>query len=156
MHYLIDGYNVLFSLESSSDLQLQRTELTEFLTKKFSRLKLSGFIIFDGSHKRDEESGRNYGSPLEIVFSPKGQTADCYIVEHVEFAKNSKEITVITNDSGLKRRVRALGAQVKQTAPFIRFLEKKTHMKKEEKGSLEESPRELKRLLKIFEERLDN
>ena len=156
MHYLIDGYNVLFSLESSNDLQLQRKELTEYLTEKFSRLKLSGFIIFDGSHNRDEVSGRSYGTPLEVLFSPKGQTADCTIVEHVEFAKNPKEITVITNDSGLKRRIRSFGAHVKQTAPFIRFLEKKTYLKKEEKYPLEENPREFHRLLKIFERRLED
>ncbi len=153
MLYLIDGYNILFSLEDAKDLQHGREELIEYLSRHFKSLNLSGILVFDGAHRRDEESGRNYASPLETVFSPRGQNADSYIVEQIEGAKNPKDVTVITNDTGLKRRARELNAHVQPTKAFIRFLEKKATKKPNEKDSLKESPKNLERLLKIFEDR---
>lgn len=156
MHYLIDGYNVLFSLEDAINLQRGREDLIEFLSLKFRSLNLSGVLVFDGSHRRDEESGRNYASPLEIAFSPRGQNADSYIVEQIEREKNPKDVTVITNDTGLKRRARALGAHVQSTKAFLRFLEKKSTKEPKEKDSFKESPKNLERLLQIFEDRFNN
>jgi uncharacterized protein len=149
--YLIDGYNLLFSsIQSSKDFRSQREELILYLQNKFASKGLSGLLIFDGSHRREEESGRNYTSPLEIIYSPKGQTADSFILEKIELTKNRKAITVITNDAGLIRQARGFGANVQGSDTFIKSLHKNAPKKEKE---FRESPKNIEKLLKIFEER---
>jgi len=144
MYYLIDGYNLLYSLQESRD------RLVKWFQKEFAQLDQSGMIVFDGAHRRDEESGRAYGNPLEVSFAPKGQTADAYILEQVQLLKN---VTVVTNDGGLKRQARAFGAKTMTNEAFLEWLAKK-RKKKVKKVEVRESPREMERLLKAFEERL--
>lgn len=151
MNYILDGYNILFQLiESPKTFSNQREDLIQYLQLRFAALKLQGLLIFDGSHRRDEISGRTYRSPLEIVYTPKGQNADSYILELIELAKNPKDITLVTNDSGLKRAARSLRAHVQSNENFIVFLSKSSP--KKEKCS-QESPKNIERLLKIFESR---
>ncbi len=155
MLYLIDGYNVLFSyLDSKKKFANQRALLIQYFQEKFALLHLSGLLVFDGSHKRDEESGLGYKSPLEIAYTPKGQNADSYIVEKLTLSKNPKEITVVTNDKGLERHARAQKAHVQTSQSFIQFLEKKSQKKTKEKN-FKETPFHLNRLLKIFESKSD-
>ena len=40
-----------------------------------------GTLVFDGAHKRGEESGLSYPSPLIVAYTPKGESADEYIIE---------------------------------------------------------------------------
>ena len=107
MYYLIDGYNRIFSMiESKDSLQTLRVKIIAALQKRFTVKKIHGMLVFDGAHRRDEESGLTYSSPLIIAYAPKGQTADEYIVQQIQLAKNSKLITVITNDKGLARHAK--------------------------------------------------
>lgn len=155
MYYLIDGYNLIFSLiESKESLQTLRHKVIRALQKQFAKRKISGTIVFDGAHRRDEESGLSYSSPLVIAYAPKGQSADEYIVELIEIAKNPKQITVVTNDRGLAMHAKSNGAKVQGNDGFIHWLRKRKTKKnidepKETKGNID-------RLLKIFEERLKN
>ncbi len=154
MYYLIDGYNLIFSLiESKESLQTLRHKVVLALQKKFAKRKISGMLVFDGAHRRDEESGLSYPSPLIVAYAPKGQSADAYIVEKIQVAKNPKLITVVTNDKGLARHAKSAGAKVEENEPFINWLKKK------KKGGKEVEPKETKqnidRLLKIFEERFE-
>lgn len=151
MNYILDGYNILFHLvDSPKTFADQREDLIHYLQMRFSLLGLNGLLIFDGSHRREEISGRAYRSPLEIVYTPKGQNADSYILEQIELAKNPKDITLVTNDAGLKRQARSLGSRVKSNEDFIIFLNK-SRLKKEKQ--IQETPKNIERLLKIFEER---
>ena len=153
MVYFLDGYNILFSLiESKQSLASQRERLIHFLQKQFAALHLKGIIVFDGAHRRDEESGLSYRSPLEIAYAPKGQSADSYIVEKIEIAQNPTLITVVTNDRGLGAHARSHGAKLLSNRSFIELLQKKK--KKGKKAEVSETPHHIDRLLKIFEERL--
>ncbi len=155
MYYLIDGYNLIFSLiESKDSLQTLRVKIIAALQKRFTVKKISGMLVFDGAHRRDEESGLTYSSPLIIAYAPKGQTADEYIVQQIQLAKNSKLITVITNDKGLARHAKSAGANVQGNDEFIEWLHKKK--KKTSKQEPKETQANIDRLLKIFEERLKN
>ena len=99
MYFLIDGYNLIFTLScSKKSLQSLRQEVIQYLRKEFARKKIKGMLVFDGAHRRDEESGLSYPSPLIVAYAPKGQSADEYIIEKLEISKNPKIITVITND----------------------------------------------------------
>jgi predicted RNA-binding protein with PIN domain len=151
LDYILDGYNILFHhIDSPKAFADQREDLIHYLQMRFALLGLKGLLIFDGSHRREEISGRAYRSPLEIVYTPKGQNADSYILEQIELAKNPKDITLVTNDAGLKRQARALRAHVQSNKDFIIFL-KQTHPKKEK--HIQETPKNMERLLKIFEDR---
>ena len=121
----------------------------------FSDLELSGFLIFDGSHKKDEQSGKVYKSPLEITYTPQGQTADCYILEMISYQKNKKSITLVTNDSGLKRQARGYGVKVLSCEHFIDFLERKKKPSSSVK-EVKDSPHQIQRLLQIFEKKFQD
>lgn len=82
MHYFIDGYNLLFkTLGSLKDLQTKRQKVIALLEENLSILGLPCTIVFDRAHLRGEESGFQYLEALQVVFSPKGQSADEYIIE---------------------------------------------------------------------------
>ncbi len=155
IYYYIDGYNFIFSLiESNETIQTLRQRVIHLLQKKFAQLKLSGTVVFDGSHKRGEESGLSYPSPLIVAYSPKGQSADEYIIEKIESAANPKTMTVVTNDRGLIRHVRSMGAKVQSNSEFIHSLLSRSKKRSEKKGMPSDSKQNIERLLKIFEERL--
>ncbi len=153
MIYLIDGYNLIFSLiKSKTSLQAKRQKVIRYLQKKFTLKKILGMLVFDGAHRRDEESGLSYPSPLVVAYAPKGQSADEYIVEQIHISKNAKQITVITNDKGLIRHAKSAGAKVLGNGPFIEWLKKKK--KQNGKIVMKETHQNIERLEKIFEERL--
>jgi predicted RNA-binding protein with PIN domain len=155
MYYLIDGYNLIFSLVSSKEnLKTLRLKVVQSLQKRFAASKISGIIVFDGVHRKDEESGISYSSPLIIAYAPKGQSADEYIIEQIEFSKNPKQITVITNDKGLTLHAKYAGAKVEKNAEFIQWLQKSK--RKTTKFEPKETQQNIDRLLKIFEEKLKN
>lgn len=154
MYYYVDGYNLIFNaIQSEGKLQDLRQKTIHFLKKAFANHKLKGALVFDGAHRRDEESGLSYPSPLTVAYAPKGQSADDYIIERIELAKNPKQITVITNDRGLIRHARALGAKTESTHTFLT----KLHRPKKSKSTQEmkDSPENIERLLKIFEKKLE-
>jgi predicted RNA-binding protein with PIN domain len=153
--YLIDGYNLIFSLiESQEKLQILRQKVIQTLQKSFARKKIRGMIVFDGAHRREEETGLSYASPLTIAYAPKGQTADEYILEQIALASNPTQVIVVTNDKGLTLHARSARAQVLENDFFIHWLQKKK--KKSERREPKESEPNIERLLQIFEERLKN
>ena len=161
MHYLIDGYNLMFRLlESKKNLQSQRQTVIHSLQKEFKILHLQGTIVFDGRHFFGEQSGLSYHSPLTIAYSHSGQTADQYIVEKLETASAPGEITVVTDDKFLAAAARSHGARTLNLNPFLVHIEKKHAQKRLKKQELiderpiKESPREQQRLIKASEERL--
>ena len=158
MYFLIDGYNVLFSwLEDNlGSIEKKRVRLVQWIQQEFKRLNLSGTIVFDGAHRREEESGLSYPTPLIVVFAPKGQSADDNILERIECFNNRKTVTVITNDQGLKRRSGALGANHLSNDAFFDWLFKKAIKKKSTRHANKDSPQQIERLLKIFEKRLQD
>lgn len=156
MYFLIDGYNLLFSCSvDQHTLQIQRGTLLKWMQKQFDFLNISGVVVFDGGHPTDEYD-ISYRSPLEIVYTPKGISADQYIVEHLSCLKNSKLATIVTNDKGLLSHCRSYTAKSLGCEPFVQWLMKKSKkIKVSQRKVLQESPSEVDRLTKLFEERLN-
>lgn len=156
MNYLIDGYNLLFFLHPKGSLLDQRRTIIQLIQEVFIKKNLKGTIVFDGAHKREEESGIFYAPPIDIVFTPKSQSADEWIIEKISSAKNKKEFLVITDDTGIKRHVHSLGSQTETREKFLTFLFKaKQQNNQSVKKEVKESPGQLKRLLKIFTEKYE-
>lgn len=154
MYFFIDGYNLLFTaLESKLPLQKQRNHFVVWMQSEFTNGKLQGTIVFDGAHRREEESGLSYPSPLIVAYTPKGQSADEYIVEQLEATQNCKIITVVTNDAGLKRHARAAGAKTQSNSDFLEWLIKRAKKKRPKNRPFRETDHQISRLAQIFEER---
>lgn len=154
MLYLLDGYNLLFTLtESDHPISQQRQKIIHFLQKRFASFKIEGILVFDGRVRRGEESGRSYPSPLEVVYTSTEQSADQFIIERIETSKNPRQVTVVTNDRGLIANVRSLGAKTIGNDKFIQWLvtrKKKPALKTE----IADSKQNIERLIIIFEKRL--
>ncbi len=127
--------------------------MIRFLQKRFALLKMKGLLIFDGRVRHGEESGRSYRSPLEIIYTLKGQSADEFIEENIETAKNPRLITVVTNDRSLLATARYLGAKTIGNTEFMQ----KILTRKQSKSSkivVSDTQKNIERLLIIFEKKL--
>ncbi len=154
--YFLDGYNLLFSLvESDRPLREQRQKIILYLQKRFASLKMAGILVFDGRVRRGEESGRSYPSPLEVIYTPKGQSADAYIEERIIASKNPRLSTVVTNDRALIANIRSHGAKAMGNAKFIDMLLKRRKKGGGAKPDIVDTKQNIQRLLSIFERKLD-
>lgn len=153
MTFLIDGYNLIFFIFSSKeDLRSLRKKLVSLLQNAFETQNLSGLLIFDGTFGEQKESSREYNSSLISIYTQKGQTADQYILEVLQGAKIPQEYTVVSNDKHLLKQARELGSKTKENRSFLKSL---TSKKSSEKAKeVKETPQNIKRLKKIFEQRL--
>lgn len=113
MLYLIDGYNVTKSDPATRDLSLeaQRTALTRRLAARGGSLLGPGpiVIVFDGQGGPGYGDERIGGVTASYAMTEK---ADDEIVRRAQSATG--QVTVVTNDGGIRRRVRGdLGERAK-------------------------------------------
>lgn len=137
MHYLIDGYNLLFKTAWSylhGDLEDARRRLMLELDSDARLLNLSITIVFDAPFQSDALSRGHFNS-LEVIFTSKGQTADQYLVEWVQDFLPSKETCVITSDKTLTRHIRSLDVKVEPVPEFLAKLHKRKLNKERRKNS---------------------
>lgn len=161
MIYLIDGYNLLFKFfHNEKKIEVQREAIIDLLKEKSSLLKINIHLIFDGYKQNSELSNKRYFDKLKVVYTPKGQTADDYILEQIFLSKTPQEIVVITSDNHLKIKAKEMKAQVKSINAFIDWLSKKESQMKMKKESEEknylDTKKNIERLLKIFEEKMND
>ena len=150
-YFFIDGYNLLFHWsDEEPSLQIRRNQLIQWI----QHIDLQGVIVFDGSHRSDEEYGLAYASPMDVAFTPKGQTADQYILELIEISPHRKCLVVVTNDQSLKRHATGFGANTLSSQAFLHWAMKRKKRKKAKKPAAQESKSQVERWVKIFEERL--
>jgi predicted RNA-binding protein with PIN domain len=126
MHYIIDGYNVINSSGkfSSSTLEGRREELIKFiqLNRPHGSLKNLATVVFDYKSKNPCESrecDKFHIGNIEIIFSGGVLSADDIITEIVDESQNPYEITVVTNDKGLRRRTSSTGAKHETVKSFL-------------------------------------
>lgn len=126
MHYIIDGYNVINCSDnfSASTLEGRRNRLIEFISgcRPHGSLRNSVTVVFDCKTKNPYESNgynRSHIGDIEIVFSDGVVLADDIIADMVDNAKNPYEITVVTNDKGIRRRTAPSGAKQESVESFM-------------------------------------
>ncbi len=144
MHYIVDGYNLLFRiLTSSVDLATRRQQIVENLNKKVKLLGIHVTIVFD-SHYRLEESTKSHFEALEIQFTSRGITADEWIIEKVQKISNSETIIVVTSDKKLALMVRGSSVKTESIEEFVTTLNKrvknKLHYLKYPQEEIHENP----------------
>ena len=165
MDYWIDGYNLLFKLNSyTKSLEQSREGLINELKLHLIKSNLRAKIIFDSN----EENSSDFPSvksktPLEILFSPKGMSADDYIIEMLHATKSAKNTTVVTNDTHLAFSCKNTQAWTMSIDDFFKFVfkeERERNMSnyeflKESGEEMVESEENIQMFIKIFEERQD-
>lgn len=129
MHYVIDGYNLLFRLLSPDDkIDYYRESLIKILVQQSSEKKIGITLVFD-AHNRKETGYRTHKGPVEIIYTDQGQTADAYILENLRSGT-----IVVTSDNHLARHVKNSGHQTISNDKFIKMI-KPTKLPASDKSS---------------------
>jgi peptide methionine sulfoxide reductase MsrA len=110
----------------ANTLEDRRNKLIKFIKdfKPCGSLKNSISVIFDFKSKNpnpNETSGysKTYIEGIEIIFSDGMSSADDIIVEIVETSENPYNITIVTNDKGIRRRSSAYCAKYESVEMFL-------------------------------------
>ncbi len=153
--YLIDGYNLLFFLsENASSYQKKREKTLSLVLDIAPFLPGKILLIFDGvSGKHLPDS--IYKETVQVEFSPKGMSADEFILEKIQGRKKGASYTVITSDKKLQASCLELGVMVFSIPIFLEKMALKKRKGQKEKKPSSESLQERKRLQKIFEKLLE-
>ena len=124
MEFLIDGYNVIKFSEmfSARTLELQRDKLIDFILKYNPQGNNKVTIVFDCKSSNPYEADGYTTTTIKgikTIFSEGQKSADDVIVEYVEKSQKPYNITVVTNDKGIFRRIGGKGAKKMTVAEFI-------------------------------------
>lgn len=124
MEYLIDGYNVIKFSEmfSARTLELQRTKLIDFILKYNPQGNNKVTIVFDCKSSNPYETDGYTTTTIKgikTIFSEGQKSADDVIVDYVEKSQKPYNITIVTNDKGIYRRIGGKGAKKMTVAEFI-------------------------------------
>jgi predicted RNA-binding protein with PIN domain len=106
---IVDGCNVALGREASGALADRRKDLLNALDAHRSRYGTRVVVIFDGD-AHAAGGGRN--TRIRIVFTEADVIADDLIVEEVLELPDDQAVVVVTDDQGLRSRLRPLGADV--------------------------------------------
>lgn len=119
MHYIIDGYNLLFRmLTEGVDLQEKRQNFIKNLNKKVQLTNIHVTIVFD-SNERTFESLVSHYKALAIQFTSKGVTADDWIIDRIKRSTKPENKTVVTSDKSLSRSVKSYHGKTETVEQFV-------------------------------------
>lgn len=152
MDYIIDGYNLFFNISKEIDpLEENREKFIKTLNDKIQKRNLVVLIVFDSTYGEAHFfPPKKILSALEVVFSPRGLSADQYILEWISFQESPKQITLITSDKKLAQKASYMGVKLQTIKEFLYFLTRKERKNPSEKKEEKETKEEKERLLKAF------
>ena len=146
----------MFRIEGKKrkSLEQRRSSLVEILQIELETFKSPVSVVFDSSEQvRDYAQKAIIRKHLEILYAPRGQTADDYIIELVEQSKNPRLITVVSSDTGLTRQCLHLGSRALAIEDFIVYVIKKGKKKSTIKPPFKLTNPEKERFIKAFEKK---
>lgn len=160
MEHWIDGYNFLFRITKDyKTLQRQKNHILTSLETWVDTFHLHLTLIFDGKHKAPAEAIRGHLRTIEIIYTHEHQSADDYIIEHIEHHPKPSQVIVVSSDREVLGKSKQLGAKTQTIEEFLSFLLNKEKKRKKETRpapSFHDTEFQIKRLRKIFEERLES
>lgn len=152
MEYVIDGYNVLFAMYGE---YADRENLVDFFVERSQSLSLDFTLVFDATHRIGPWHHTHKGG-ISVIYTDHSETADSYILEHVEVSKSRKQMTVVTSDKSLAKAVQWLGAKTQSAQQFMTWLGKKGKRLSAPKTLEAFHEPEMDRYVEEFEKRLKN
>jgi predicted RNA-binding protein with PIN domain len=152
MQYWIDGYNLIFKLpDLKGSLEEKRRVVIKELNAQARRLSLEITVVFDAQDPARSLDHICHYDALAIIYTTSHQTADESILQMIANSRTPLDFCIVTSDKDLAHKASLLGAQTLSLANFWKRIKKK-----QKYGSYvdcRDSPREIARLEKIFEER---
>jgi predicted RNA-binding protein with PIN domain len=117
LHYLIDGYNLLYALPDipPGPWPTKREILIELLMTSKPHGNNRVTVVFDS---REGLGDRRHHGAIEVVFT-SGETADDWIARRVRDGSNARTVVVVTNDQGIRTLIRGTGAKWISTQEFL-------------------------------------
>jgi len=112
---LVDGYSVLhawpkLARAAGRSLEKRRAVLLETLAQYADQTGKRVTVVFDGYNAKHKPEDATTPAGLEVLFSPKGKTADEVIERSVAQASGRGAILVVTSDGVERQIVETLGA----------------------------------------------
>jgi predicted RNA-binding protein with PIN domain len=117
LHYLIDGYNLLFALPQMppGTWLEKRLGLLLWLTQVRPQGRNEATVVFD--NRQGWGSQENHHG-IAIVYT-SGETADDWISNKVREIKNPRVLVVVSNDKGIQRMIKGTGAKWLSAHDFL-------------------------------------
>lgn len=118
----VDGYNLTLTQRGDLPLEQQRQWAIRGLATQVARRGIRPTIVFDSTVAGPggrQETGRG----VTVRFTAEGQTADDEIVFEVEAQEPGRPVLVVTDDRGLRDRLRPYAVDVVGTSEFRWILE---------------------------------
>ncbi|MCX7853070.1 MAG: NYN domain-containing protein [Caldilineales bacterium] len=155
--YLIDGHNLIgaglipgIHLAQEDDEQ----RLVDYLRARRDRLSQSVIVVFDGGLPGGQARELSGGGVQAVFAAQYRGDADAVILGRVR--QNPKTCIVVTNDSDLRNRCRAMGAQVLTATEFVGLLNRPPRRRTTGRRTTKEDPRlseaEIEAWLQLFGE----
>jgi predicted RNA-binding protein with PIN domain len=113
--WLLDGYNALWRepnwrQEAEQSLDRAREHLIVRLQGAALRRRMRCVLVFDGQGRSTTTVEQG---PVEVHFSPSGQSADAYIKRYIDLFPSPACLVVVSDDREIQRYARLSGAQVR-------------------------------------------
>jgi predicted RNA-binding protein with PIN domain len=125
---LIDGYSLLHSWPELAPgvprhSEQARDALVEMLTHYQDASNTPVTVFFDGQGPRRSKPKNESVSPVEVLFSNSGQTADDLIERAAHRFQDYGEVLVVTDDRAERDVVGGFGGSVAGCANFIGMIQ---------------------------------
>lgn len=114
---LVDGYNVTLTHRKDLTLEEQREWLVRQLSSLAARRRVRPTVVFDGRGGGGGGRPADGARKVSVVFTPSGVTADDEITLAVQ--ATDEPLVVVTDDRGLRDRVRPHGVDLLGTQQFL-------------------------------------
>jgi predicted RNA-binding protein with PIN domain len=125
MHYLVDGYNLLFRrLNKGESVQNAREAMIESIGKKVNFIPLEVTLVFDSVYQPGWASHR-LDRHLEVIYTNEGETADEWLIRYVKKMPEQEEVTIVTSDKRLAVHLKGKGVKILSSEEFVLFLNKR-------------------------------
>jgi len=124
MQFLIDGYNLMFTLgllgrhTGRKALERARADLIAWLRQTQAKRHAKVTLVFDGRESASEAADEHVTDDLHVLFSV-GQTADDAIAELIRNADNPRKLVVVSSDHRIQNAAKRRHSVVWDSADYI-------------------------------------
>jgi predicted RNA-binding protein with PIN domain len=129
--YYIDGYNVIHFCSQLKPLAMENFEAArDALVERVARFCAvtgeTAKIVFDGRGRQADPTLPLCGTPgLEVIYSPRSQSADAYIEREAYMTSRRGDMVVVSGDSGIRTLCRGLGTLTMEPDNFLGTIEER-------------------------------
>jgi len=124
MNLIIDGYNLLYRVETKkTKLEDKREELIGLLAE-FSAVNDTNItLVFDGRNQESLHRGYEKRGDMKIMFSAKGETADDVIMDMIsKRTKKARTYLIITSDNRIRDFAHNHHMKSETSEEFVEYL----------------------------------